>query len=348
MARTGLFISHAHEDRDLAGCLRRLLEDALGPANPEITCTSDADYGLERGENLKEQIEQRLESAKALFLLATPVSRHKDWVQFECAYASGIPDLDLYILVPTTAREDSVPAPFSNEVTVMLCSGADVYAFMKQLRQKFGIAEAGDPTHVPALLDLVDRCTTLERNTIDTGHRAAVEQEKARAGRDRKTFVALAVMTGALGLFGGLVVDYLRVSEHRADYAARLEALRSEHARSLDGFRREMSDQILKAEQARDAELKSLPFAGVFQDGLSRTVRCTEVEANVPDAAKGQERKLLRRCDDSGRFAFSGLELQADPRERILLKVIVGSSRYELPVTRADARLAIALPMVHP
>jgi hypothetical protein len=347
MARNGLFISHAHEDRDLAGCLRQLIEDALRPANPEITCTSDADYGLERGADLKEQIEQRLESARALFLLATPVSRHKDWVQFECAYASSIPDLDLYILVPTTAREDSVPAPFSNEVTVTLCSGADVYAFMKQLRQNFGIAEGGDPAYVPALLDLVDRCTAIERNTIDASHRAAIEQEKARAARDRKTFVTLAVLTGALGLLSGLVVDYLRVSEYRADYAARLEALRIEHTTNLDGVRREMSDQILKAEQARDAELKSLPFSGVFQDGLSRTVRCTEVEANVPDAAKGQERKIQRRCDDSGRFAFSGLELQADPRERILLKVIVGSSRYELPVTRADAQLSIALPVIH-
>jgi hypothetical protein len=336
MSRTGLFISHAHEDRDLTGALRQLLEDALRPANVDITCTSDADYGLERGADLKEQIEQRLESAKALFLLATPASRHKDWVQFECAYAESIPDLKFYILVATSSRDESVPAPYNNDVTVALTSGADVLAFVKQLRRTFEIVEDGEYAYVPSLLDLVDRCTALALERVDAARREQTDQHGAVVQRQRMWHMAGGLIASVLALAGGLGIGQLRIAD-----------LRTEHAATLEAVRREMSDQNLRAEQARDAELKSLPFSGVFQDGLSHLVRCTEVEARVPDGTGGMERKVQRQCDDSGMFAFPGHELQADPRERILLKVIVGSRRYELPVTRADARLALALPVVH-
>jgi hypothetical protein len=185
MSRTGLFISHAHEDRDLAGALRQLLEDALRAANPDITCTSDADYGLERGADLKEQIERRLESAKALFLVATPASRHKDWVQFECAYAESIPDLRFYILIATTSREESIPAPYNNDVTVMLTSGGDVFAFVKQLRRSFEIGDESDHSYVPALLDLVDRAAALELERVDAARREQKDQHTALVQRQR-------------------------------------------------------------------------------------------------------------------------------------------------------------------
>src|SRR5262245_13662282 len=102
MARTGVFISHAHEDRELAQALAGLLKTGLELYPSNITCTSEADYGLERGGDVREQITKRLNSAKALLLLATPVSHTRDWVQYECAIADAAraDGLQFFIVTP--------------------------------------------------------------------------------------------------------------------------------------------------------------------------------------------------------------------------------------------------------
>src|SRR5215210_4096042 len=103
MDRKGVFISHAHEDRDLAASLAKLLQAALDLDPADITCTSDADYALGHGGELRDQITERLGSARAFFLLATPNSRGREWVQYECAAIADEVrerELQFYIVTP--------------------------------------------------------------------------------------------------------------------------------------------------------------------------------------------------------------------------------------------------------
>jgi hypothetical protein len=60
MARTGLFISHVHEDQELAEPILGLLETAPAAAAAGITCTSDVDYGLKRADELASRLRERL------------------------------------------------------------------------------------------------------------------------------------------------------------------------------------------------------------------------------------------------------------------------------------------------
>jgi hypothetical protein len=141
-ARTGIFISHAHEDEDLAEALREHLEVVLGVDRASITSTSDPNYGLARGGELDDQIRQRLNTAKALFLIATRHSQGKDWVQFECGYADQAHakgELQLYVLTPSASQLDSVPAPYRDRVAVTLSHAGDLHAFDAQLRKTLGV-----------------------------------------------------------------------------------------------------------------------------------------------------------------------------------------------------------------
>src|SRR5262245_51790282 len=87
--RTGIFISHAHEDQELAKAVCDLLEQALGLSRTDITCTSDASYGLKVGEELGDEIRKRIDGAQALFLLSTPAASQRAWVAYECGYADA-------------------------------------------------------------------------------------------------------------------------------------------------------------------------------------------------------------------------------------------------------------------
>src|SRR5262245_13634709 len=105
MAQPCIFISHAHADRELAGNVREMLQAALTLRDDEIVCTSDGNYDLDSGGDLKQQLMQRLQSATAFFLLASEATRGKDWVGFECGVATQIQadekKLELHILTPT-------------------------------------------------------------------------------------------------------------------------------------------------------------------------------------------------------------------------------------------------------
>ena len=160
-ARTGVFISHAHEDEELAESLRELLEQVLGIDRSQITCTSDPSYGLVPGNELDDQIRQRLNNAKALFLLATPHSRGKDWVAYECAYADQAQvkgDMRLYVLTPSASQLESVPAPYRGRIAVTLSKAADLNEFASQLRKTFGVTAAETPRR-----DSSTRCSSFTR-----------------------------------------------------------------------------------------------------------------------------------------------------------------------------------------
>lgn len=327
MERKGVFISHAHEDRDLAAALAKLLEAALELDPADITCTSDADYGLEHGGELREQISGRLSSARALFLLATPNSRGREWVQYECgAIADEVRDRELqfYIVTPIRARDEVVPAPYAGHVIVTLCDAEDVYAFVKELRPRFGLSGRPIETFIAPMLDLIDRSARVEL----AHQRAAQKRELARFGRHRQMAIAMAVACVVLVGAVGVTVSWAL-------------GIRGESAKQQEASEQQMSGQLRDAQLASDEAFKQFAFSGLVHDSRDRRVRCSEVEAYVRDVVGGGERKVPKSCDGSGRFAFSAPELQNDARYPIRLRVHIGEERpYEFVVRLAEAQLA--------
>lgn len=328
MPRSGVFISHAHEDHDLAQSLRQLIEASLGLAPDDITCTSDADYGLLRGDDLLEQVRHRLNSAKALFLLATPAARQRDWVNFECGFAESAREkgeMQFFVLTPTESYRDSVPLPYQGRIAVTLSNGADVHAFIGQLRHAFDVAEGHVPEarYVGALLDLERRCAALDRDRIRTEH------ESGLARNTRMLSVALAagaVLAGTAGFLAGVIRSTNQVSRLSGTVA---------------DLQSKLSVESVQANEACDVELKKLPFAGLVHNAFLRPVPCTSVEALVLDEKTGDERRVPQKCDSGGTFTFSGTQLQSDPRQPITLQVNVGAKDYRIAITRARERLAI-------
>lgn len=334
----GVFISHAHEDRELARSLRQLLASALALAPDDITCTSDADYGLDRGERLMDQIKERLRSAQALFLLATPAARQKEWVNFECGFADAARDrgeLEFYVLIPTPSHRDAVPQPYRDRVAVTLSNGADLHAFIGQVRRTFDIpGPNGDSDeYISALLDLEQRALAIEQQAITSGKNAQTTQSYRR--------LAAAATVGAL-LFGvaGLVLGHRRGAAQVTEY----EAQARESVARVNDLEAQISAQAREADVACEAELKRLPFSGLVHDaGSLRPVPCTKVEALFPDSQTGSDRRVSQDCDSGGTFTFLGEQLLSDPRQPIALEVRVGAKGFRLPIVRSQARLAIPI-----
>jgi hypothetical protein len=335
MARTGIFISHAHEDRDLAQSLAALLKAALELEAADITCTSDAEYGLERGADLRDQITTRLQSAKALFLLATPASHTRDWVQYECAIADAAhaDGLQFYIVTPLGAHREIVPDPYVGRVSVTLSCAGDLHAFVKQLRKTFGVGTASS-AYIDPMLELVDRAVPA---TV-AHQRAALEKQAARGERRTKIAAAVAIACALFAAAGAWAMVWATGRERT--YAAEIRQLNADHAKDLEEKDKLRSEQLRQAELAADEAFKQFSFSGLFQDSRFKQVPCSKVEVFVPDAVTGGERQVLKPCDGRGTFIFSGPELQVDARIPIRLRAHLGRPQpFEFLVLRTAASL---------
>jgi hypothetical protein len=336
MARTGVFISHAHEDRDLAQSLADLLKAALELAPADITCTSDADYGLDKGGDLRDQITQRLQSARALFLLATPSSHSRDWVQYECAVADAARNdgLQFYIVTPLSTHRGIVPDPYMGRVSVTLSCAEEVHAFVKQLRKTFGAGAGSSSAYVEPMLDLIDRSRPLEI----ASQRGVLEKRASDSERQRKTALVAAAICALFAAVGGgtMVWGLTREKAH----ATEMEQLKGEHQKALAEKDSELSTQLLKAEMAADEAFKQFSFSGLFQDSRLKPVPCSKVEVFVPDETNGGEREVGKPCDGRGAFIFSGPELRVDARVPIRLRAHLGRDKpFEFLVSRTSASL---------
>jgi TIR domain len=332
MARSGVFISHSHEDRDLAESLAALLRTALGLAPTDITCTSDAEFGLERGADLNQQITTRVTTAKALFLLATPASRKSDWVSRECGQADAERErgLAFYIVTPLSTHSDVIPAPYVGRVAVTMSQAEDLHTFVKQLRKDFGRTEYVD--YSDGLVDLIDRSSRFENSgkreiyDVQTAEVAALKQ---RLKKQRQVLGAAAMI-----LLVAVATLFAWVVKGERDHAAEIERMKTMYEADL-------SAKLNAAQMASDEEFRQFAFTGLLQDGQNRRVKCSRVEAHVKDDLAGGERVVDKDCDGSGAFAFSAPELRNDARIPIRLKVHVGQRPYELVVRLAEARLAL-------
>src|ERR1700728_4360676 len=80
----GIFISHVHEDRELASAFSILLRDITAGVLPTFSSSDrTADGGIRYGTEWFQWIKESIESSDHLVALLTPHSLERPWILFE-------------------------------------------------------------------------------------------------------------------------------------------------------------------------------------------------------------------------------------------------------------------------
>jgi len=109
-----VFISHAHEQQDLAKAWKVLL-GAIAPKSVKVWYSSDRDPlgGVGAG-RWRDKLGTELDTAELVLALCTPESASKPWLMFECATAMSRSTAKTVIPVLYYMNEDELPSPLAD------------------------------------------------------------------------------------------------------------------------------------------------------------------------------------------------------------------------------------------
>jgi hypothetical protein len=341
--RTGVFISHAHDDAELAGLLRQLLQFSLGLPTDRITCTSYEQTGLQSGEPVRAQIRKRLDSAAVLILLSTRHAKGKDWLDYEPAYAEA-QNVPVHILIPSDRDKDTIPDPYRDRMFVTLTSGGQIVALLDQLaRQLSAAVPAVRALDLAAILSYVHGATLEEhererantaaqfeesaRRTADSSRRAA-EQFERSSRRERRRWISMftaAVLISIAAIFY-LVRENGRLN---ADLLASQDQFKSRE--------QEHSSAMAAAIESCRKEVRQFSLRGrISMPGLPQNARL-EVYRDQNQPPIGSD-----DLDVNGEYSFKRGDLDMDPLEPVDFVVqAAGRPRQFRKASPSDARLDI-------
>lgn len=329
----GVFISHGHADAEVAEALARVLQHRLGLQPAQITCSSTPELGLRRGADVSDEIRDRIQHARVFILLATANSAKSQWVPHECGLASSVAErspLAFYVVTPTATDREFVPAPYAQCVGVTLSNGEDTWQFLSQLGADVDATGGDRDAAVVEMLGLQRMCAAYDAERDEACAAASkVELQAALRRASRTRLALLATAAAALLAVGGVYLWHVTTTERLAAGVAQ----------QLEDKDRQLSAQALAFEQRRSAELAEFPFSGFIQDGR-RKCASVSVRRMRPD---GKPKLVTAECGADGIFVIPGEELNADPRERLPITVVVNGAPYQTIVDRSSAPVAIRL-----
>lgn len=108
-----IFISHSHQDSQIAKAIVDYLLSALTINDEDIRCTSVPGHQLKFGKSIAELLKNDLNITLALITLITEQSLQSKWVMFELGAAWGLGTNIFPILDPNLKIED-LPGPLVN------------------------------------------------------------------------------------------------------------------------------------------------------------------------------------------------------------------------------------------
>jgi hypothetical protein len=108
-----VFISHAHEDAELAMNLVAWLKECVKLPDDALRCTSLDGYGLELGAQVRARLQDEIRSAKVVIGLLTRAGAKSEWVPIELGAAWGSGCRVCCLLGPGLSV-DRVPAPLAD------------------------------------------------------------------------------------------------------------------------------------------------------------------------------------------------------------------------------------------
>jgi len=141
-----LFVSHSHEDKDIAVALVDVIEAAMVRGKDRILCTSHhnkKEYGYTGDEDVSEHLRQHLSQSSCVVSLWTPHSRSSIWCLFELGGAWALANKTYPLLAPGLDQESLPPPLRKGMVGAKLSEPEEISRFLRNLRQRLGWDERG-------------------------------------------------------------------------------------------------------------------------------------------------------------------------------------------------------------
>lgn len=135
--RVGVFVSHAHQDSDIARRLINALEAAMRVPDGAIRCTSVQGYKLDLGSMPADVLRRELVSADTVVAILTPHSLASQWVLFELG-AAWIQVKQAIPLLAGDIREVDLPGPLSSASLGRLDNPSALVQFLAQVEKSLG------------------------------------------------------------------------------------------------------------------------------------------------------------------------------------------------------------------
>jgi hypothetical protein len=154
-----LFISHAHEDRDLAQRLVRAIDLGLQVPPDAIRCTSVPGYDFSPGVDFIKTLKEEITGASCVVGLWTPRSLKSQWCLFELGAAWGLAHQTLFLSLGSDALRDP-PAGFRSIHASQFTDAAQMRRFLDQLARITGWPARNRPAADAELEDLAQFAKT--------------------------------------------------------------------------------------------------------------------------------------------------------------------------------------------
>lgn len=137
-----LFISHAASDGEFANVIKQEIEKVFANG-VAVFCTSSPG-AIGAGQDWLSDIEQKLESAKAVIAIVTPVSIERPWLWFEIGATWGRGRSGHCRIYPICAQEielGNLPKPLDRLQALSMSKAADLKILFQSLIEQFGFGE---------------------------------------------------------------------------------------------------------------------------------------------------------------------------------------------------------------
>jgi hypothetical protein len=131
-SKVEVFVSHSHEDTELAQRLVRAIELGLQVPAHAIRCTSVPGYDFTPGTDFIKALKDELSGASCVVGLWTPRSLKSQWCLFELGAAWGLNHKTLFLSQGTEALRDP-PAGFRSIQASQLENAGQLRRFLEQL-----------------------------------------------------------------------------------------------------------------------------------------------------------------------------------------------------------------------
>ncbi len=171
-SKVEVFISHAHEERDIVKQLVRAIEVGLQVPGDAIRCTSVPGYDLAPGVDFIETLKDELRGASCVVGVWTASSLRSQWCLFELGAAWGLAHKTLFLSLGTEALRDP-PAGFRSIHASLLTDAGQLRRFLKELGRITGWPAKNHEAAESELEDLSQLARRrLERPTLECSGRA--------------------------------------------------------------------------------------------------------------------------------------------------------------------------------
>lgn len=185
------FLSHAHEDAELARSLASLIQ-RVSLQNIRVWHSSDqrGDGGVTAGQSWIDAVRRRLSESAAVIALVTPTSITQPWLYFESGFVAANSDLNVIPVCIGFTDVGSIPMPLAMYQCYLVATVNDVSGLLEKLFARFGVPWDAEMASLPirSFIDVVQRIPGQAAAVVAKNEMATRGHELLKEHIDRRFF----------------------------------------------------------------------------------------------------------------------------------------------------------------